>query len=257
MRVIIVSDFHLKTEPEAENLERYDRVLSFLKSLIGNTDILIMNGDIFDLWFVWKEVIIKRYFPILKVLADLQENGCRLIFIAGNHDFWFRDFLTNYLNIEVYPDNFTETIDDRKILVTHGDMHTSNDQRYRVFRSLVRNRFLMKLFEIFHPDIAVKLGGLLSRSSRKKRISQNLMIQREKGLISFARKQFEYFDIVAMAHSHLPKLIAFDNRYYANSGDWIQNNSYLEMIDGQIKLNSWNSQFLKPNPVKTDEDRKK
>lgn len=236
MRVIIASDFHLKFHENEEDLQRKNRVLNFLDSLIGEIDLLILNGDVFDLWFTWKNVIIKGYFPVLKKLADIKEKGCRIVFIAGNHDFWFRDFLTNFLDIEVYRNSFIEEIDGNKILVSHGDLYTSNDWRYKLFRSLVRNRLVMKIFELLHPDLALGIGRLMSRSSRKKRTSKDLTIKREKGLIKFARKQLKIFDIVIMGHSHLPKIEKFENGIYANAGDWILNNTYLEMIDGEIKL---------------------
>ncbi len=236
MRVIITSDFHLKSQESAEDRERRIRVLKFLDSLIDSTDLLILNGDIFDLWFPWNNVIIKGYFPILKKLADLRESGCRIVFIAGNHDFWFRDFLTGYLDIEVYKNNFIEEIDGKNILVSHGDLYTSNDLRYKIFRAIIRNRIVMWLFGILHPDFALNIGKTMSRSSRKRRVSENLMKTREKGLIEFARKQLTNFDIVIMGHSHLPKLQEFENGIYANAGDWIVNNSYLKLIDGNIEL---------------------
>lgn len=239
MRTIIASDFHLKFHENEEDILRRERVLYFLDSLIGKADLLILNGDVFDLWFCWKNVIIKGYFPILKKLADIKEKGCRIVFIAGNHDFWFRDFLTNYMDIEVYKNSFIEEIDGKKILISHGDLYTSNDLRYKLFRTLVRNRFMMFIFEILHPDFSLEIGKKLSRSSRKKRTARNLTIKREKGLIDFARKQLKNYDIVVMGHSHLPKILELENGIYANAGDWIINNTYLEMIDGNIKLIKW------------------
>ena len=236
MRVIIASDFHLKFHENEEDRDRRKRVIKFLDSIIGKTDLLILNGDIFDLWFAWNNVIIKGYFHILKKLADIRESGCRIVFIAGNHDFWFRDFLTNFLDIEVYNNNFTDEIDGQKILVSHGDLYTSNDLRYKLFRSIIRNRFVMWIFEIMHPDFSLGIGKIMSRSSREKRTSTELMQAREKGLIEFAKKQFKHFDIVVMGHSHIPKLEKFENGIYANAGDWIKHNSYLAISDGEIKL---------------------
>jgi UDP-2,3-diacylglucosamine hydrolase len=239
MKVIIASDFHLKFQENEEDLQRRNRVMSFLNSLIGNTDLLILNGDIFDLWFAWNNVMIKGYFPVLKKLADLHEKGCRLVFIAGNHDFWFRDFLSNYLGMEVYKNNFSEKIDGKNVLVSHGDLYTSNDFRYKLFRSLVRNKLMMKIFEILHPEVALGIAKAMSRSSRKKRIASDLMKKRESGLIDFAQNQFKNYDIVILGHSHLPKLEKMPQGIYANAGDWIVNNSYLQMIDGKISLKKY------------------
>ena len=140
MRVYFASDFHLKFIENQEDKERREKVISFLDSLVGNADLLVLNGDVFDLWFTWNTVMIKGYFPILKKLADISESGCRIVFTAGNHDFWFRDFLTDYLDIELFEDSFSEVIDGKSVYVTHGDLYTKNDFRYKLFRSLVRNK---------------------------------------------------------------------------------------------------------------------
>jgi UDP-2,3-diacylglucosamine hydrolase len=236
MRVIIASDFHLKFHENDEDKDRRIRVMNFLDSLIGNTDLLILNGDIFDLWFAWNNVIIKGYFHILRKLADIREGGCRIVFIAGNHDFWFRDFLTKFLNIEIHYNNFKEEIDGKIFLVSHGDLYTTNDLRYKLFRTLIRNKLVKWFFEILHPDFSLGIGKMLSRSSREKRPSTELINSREKGLIEYAKKQFKIVDIVVMGHSHIPKLEKYENGIYANAGDWIKHNSYLEIIDGNINL---------------------
>ncbi|MDA3814674.1 MAG: UDP-2,3-diacylglucosamine diphosphatase, partial [Candidatus Cloacimonetes bacterium] len=61
MNVYIASDFHLKFVENAEDKKRREKVLSFLDSIKDDADLLILNGDIFDLWFVWKKFIIKGY----------------------------------------------------------------------------------------------------------------------------------------------------------------------------------------------------
>ena len=163
--IIVVSDFHLKFYETTE--ENNSKVLKFLRSIIGKADVLILNGDIFDLWYTWKTVIIKGYFDFLKVLADIQESGCRIIYIAGNHDFLFRDFFSDFLNIEIKKEYFAETINNYKLFIAHGDQYTKNDLRYQLFRALMRSKFVMKFFEIIHPDIGLKIGKRMSRTSRK------------------------------------------------------------------------------------------
>ena len=236
MKVYFASDFHLKFHEDQEDTARRKKVISFLDSLIGNCDLLILNGDVFDLWFTWKKVIIKGYFPILKKLADLNENGCRIVFIAGNHDFWFKDFLTDYLNIEIYRNNFSEIIDNVKIFVSHGDLYTSNDLRYKVFRSFIRNKFIKTIFELFHPDFSLAIGKTLSRSSRSRTIPFKLQKAKEKGLDEIARKKLKDFDLVVLGHSHSPKFVKTEDGIYVNLGDWISNYTYLKMINGKIEL---------------------
>ena len=83
--IIVVSDFHLKFYETTE--ENNSKVLKFLRSIIGKADVLILNGDIFDLWYTWKTVIIKGYFDFLKVLADIQESLYSLLKMNRNLNF--------------------------------------------------------------------------------------------------------------------------------------------------------------------------
>ena len=152
MRVYIVSDFHLSFSPHTEEeKQRNQKVIEFLEHITGKAEILILAGDIFDLWYDWGHTIIKGYFPVLKKLADLKEAGCRLIFIAGNHDFWFGDFLPAYLDCEIYSDYFKETIEQKRIFVAHGDLYTTNDTRYRLLRKTLRHPIIRFLFAALHP----------------------------------------------------------------------------------------------------------
>ena len=100
MRICIISDLHCKYSKLSKvDKENSDLVLSFLEQARGKYDLLILNGDIFDLWYDWKYTIIKQYFPLLVKLYEIRQAGCRIVHITGNHDFWFGDFLPDYLEI--------------------------------------------------------------------------------------------------------------------------------------------------------------
>jgi UDP-2,3-diacylglucosamine hydrolase len=243
MRICVVSDVHFKYESShPADRENSEAILSFLKDIKGTYDLLVLNGDIFDLWFDWKFTIIKQYFPLLRRLADIREADCRVVLISGNHDFWFNDFFTRYLDVEVHDDSFSLQADGRKMLFTHGDLHTVNDLRYKFFRRLIRLRGTKALFSLLHPDLALFLGAKMSRSSRVRRISSALQAKKSAGLTQYATYMMDRkgYDLVCMGHSHRPALMELKpGRYYANSGDWIQNHSFLEITDGVPSLQSY------------------
>ncbi len=235
MRVIIASDFHLKfniNSPEAK--ERLEKSLSFFKSLIGTTDILILNGDIFDLWISWKYVIIKEFFPILKTLAEISESGTRIIYVAGNHDFWLGDFIKNHIKAEIYKDHFTGTIDGKRYFVTHGDGYLAGDWRYKFFKTIIRSKIMEKFIKMIPPSIVLNLGNLMSRSSRKRVFPDWLLKKREEQMARYA-KTLNY-DFIIFAHTHKPEIRDWGDKLYLNSGDWTKHRSYLEIIDGKPKL---------------------
>ncbi|PID29287.1 MAG: UDP-2,3-diacylglucosamine hydrolase [Candidatus Cloacimonadota bacterium] len=237
MRVIIASDFHLKFAENEDDKRRRQKVEEFLKSLKGSTDVLILNGDIFDLWFSWNQVIIKGYFSVLKILSELKNSGCRIIFIAGNHDFCFNGFLEEEIVNEVRTDTFTDTIDGLKYFVSHGDSFTTNDLRYKIFRKIIRNGFLMKIFKLVHPDLSLKIGKLMSRSSRDRVIPEKLKEKKNAGLLREAERQANSgINVVAFGHTHNPIKKQLGNCVYVNSGDWIINQSYIEIKDKKTEL---------------------
>jgi len=184
----------------------------------------------------WPKTLIKGYFPILKKLADLREDGCRIVFIAGNHDFWFGSFFRDFLNIEVVCDIFRETIDAKKIFVTHGDKQTVNDLRYKIFRTIIRSSIAKFLLSLIHPEIALNIGGLLSRTSRARSVPTKGQQNRSAGLEQFASTNAKQYDIIVMGHAHTPVQKIFDDCQYFNTGDWITHNSYIEIIDGRAAL---------------------
>jgi UDP-2,3-diacylglucosamine hydrolase len=237
MRICVISDLHYKfATPNPEDVEQNARALAFLRTLPGHYDWLILNGDIFDLWYDWKYTIIKAYFPVLKILADIREKGCKIVYISGNHDFWFNDFFPEQLQVELYQDAFVLETDRRKIYFTHGDLHTTNDSRYKFLRRVIRLPFTKKLFHIIHPDLSLAIGRAMSRSSRERKIPPTLQQQKKEGLESYAASLLNDYDFVVMGHTHEPCVIPMGKGTYANCGDWLVNHSYVTILDGKLEL---------------------
>lgn len=243
MNICIISDLHFKySKANTEDLENSAFVLDFLDSITGKYDLLILAGDIFDLWFDWNYTIIKQYFPLLVKLYEISQASCRIVHISGNHDFWFGNFLPDYINVELVDETFLLEADGKKILVCHGDTHTVNDMRYQLFRRIIRFPFTKKLFSILHPDLALGLGSKLSRSSRARKDPPPMRRKKNSGLHSYARSQIrsKKADYVIMGHSHHPELIEMEGGFYANCGDWISHHSFVEIISGDIRIQNYN-----------------
>lgn len=242
MKIIVISDTHIKFDENAEDKARRERVSSFLQNLPHDTDLLVLNGDIFDLWFDWNSVIIAGYYDFIHELKAVIMRGIRVIMLAGNHDFWFNGFLES-LGIEIYSDYYIMFDNQKQIYITHGDKHTSNDIRYFIFRTLLRNPVTKFFFNLIHPELSLNVGKKLSRSSRDRQDSPALTKKKNQGLVKFAQKKIsEGYQIVIMGHVHNPQKLEFTEGCYLNSGDWIVHNSYLEIIKGNAELKFYNKQ---------------
>ncbi len=241
MKIIVISDTHIKFNENNEDRERRERVTSFLQNLPSDTDLLVLNGDIFDLWFDWNSVIIAGYYDFIHELKSVMNRGIRIVMLAGNHDFWFNGFLER-LGIEIYPDYYITIDNQKQIYITHGDKHTSNDFRYFIFRNLLRNRITKLIFNLIHPELSLNIGKKLSRSSRDRQDSPEITKRKNQGLVDFAEKKIkEGYQIVIMGHAHNPQKNEIGQGYYLNSGDWIVHNSYIEIIAGQAQLKYFNN----------------
>jgi len=246
MRICAISDVHYKYHADtAEDRENQRIVLDFLTRITGKYDLLVLAGDIFDLWYDGRYTLIKQYFPLLVKLYNIHSEGCRIVLISGNHDFWFGDFLPQIMSIELYAEKFQITIDDRKMLFCHGDTHTVNDRRYNILRRVLRFPLTSKLFSLIHPDLALSLGSMLSRSSREQKLHPEIRSKKNSGLLSYATRQIQKgrSDIVVMGHSHDPQLLQIGTGFYANCGDWLGHHSYVEIVDGEVSLHSFSQPF--------------
>ena len=239
MKICIVSDIHFKfTRLDPEEQQRHKLVLDFFRECVGKYDLFILNGDIFDLWSETSHTIIKQYFPLLRLLADIHDAGCKIVYISGNHDFWFGDFFADILPVEIHQDAYKNTCDGKRILVTHGDLHTVNDVRYRIFRSTLRTSLVRKLYGFLHPELGLQIGSRLSRSSNARRVYKDALRLKKAGLQSFAEHQIKLqgYDIVVLGHSHHPLHLRLDKGEYLNCGDWMKNFTYINIIDGFAEL---------------------
>ena len=245
MKIIALSDshykFHCTDKADRENASIF---VSFLNQCLGKYDLMVLSGDIFDFWLEGKYTIVKQYFPVLCALNAIKEKGTQIIYISGNHDFWFGDFLSEYIGCKIYPDGFTLNTDGKKIRFEHGDTRTLNDLRYQIYRKIIRWKVVRKIAASLHPDLALNIGMLFSRSSREHTDNPALVERKSFGLKNYAKRLIEHnrADIVVLGHSHKTKIKKIGNGYYVNCGDWIKHYSYVEIDAGNPTLHKYNKE---------------
>ncbi|MCB0688928.1 MAG: metallophosphoesterase, partial [Saprospiraceae bacterium] len=77
--IVVLSDIHLGTYgAHAEELHHY------LSSI--HPKMIILNGDIFDIWQFNKSYFPASHFNVIQILMDKLNTGCRIIYLTGNHD---------------------------------------------------------------------------------------------------------------------------------------------------------------------------
>ncbi len=116
LRTLFISDVHLGSKAAQAEL-----LLDFLRYHEAETIYLV--GDIVDGWRLrrnwhWPQ----EHNDVVQKLLRKSRKGANIIYIAGNHDEFLRNFQgTHFGGIEVMNRAIHETADGRKFLVIHGD----------------------------------------------------------------------------------------------------------------------------------------
>lgn len=246
--LFFISDVHLESgSPEAQ-AARHQKLFSFFDHLPGRCDTLFICGDFFDFWFDYRKAIPKQHFEALYRLRKLIHEGIRIHYLAGNHDFYLGDFLRDQVGLETHYDCIEFEWNQKRFFVHHGDGLSKNDRAYRFFRRTLRNRTNIRLYKLLHPDLGIPLAHFFSRHSRGKSAENRngfLPHRDDERIQGFIRQKFDAgFDYVLMGHYHHPvKLEArewgYADRFYVNTGDWLEHYSYAEYDHETLHLKSW------------------
>ena len=233
-----ISDVHLGLEtPEAER-DKQRRLLGFLDHVSADATHLFILGDLFDAWIEYRTVIPRGFHRVLAKLHDIADAGTEVHFLAGNHDFWIRDYFQSEMGIKTHREAFEVKLDGKRIHMHHGDGLDPRDTGYALLKKLLRNRAAIWLFSWVHPDIGVTLARSSSKTSRGYTSTKDYgeddgMRRAAAGLIAAG------CDLVVMGHRHVPRAETIGGGTYANLGDWIVHNTYGRFEGGAFALLAW------------------
>jgi UDP-2,3-diacylglucosamine hydrolase len=236
----VVSDIHLGAVPEAT--ERAFR--RFLGHVAGNASELLINGDLFDFWFEYGNVIQGKHFRVLSALAELRETGLPIRFLGGNHDAWGGAFLRDQVGLEVIGEGGELSVGGRRALIVHGDGVGTGDLGYRVLKRVIRSPVSVSLFRALHPELGGRLARFVSKTETKHGTPELAHHGRAKELREWALGELARrpeIEMVLTGHVHAPALEEISpGRFYVNTGDWINHFTYLTIPrEGAPRLLQW------------------
>lgn len=233
-----ISDVHLGLSDPDTEAAKQRRLLSFLDGISRDASHLFILGDLFDAWIEYRTVIPKGFHRVLAKLHDLADGGVEIHFLAGNHDFWIRDYFASAMGIKTHREAFGMELNGRRIYLHHGDGLDPRDRGYAFLKKLLRNRFAIWLYSWLHPDIGVPLARSSSRTSR------DYTTTRDYGVDDGMRRAaagflVDGYDAVLMGHRHVPCREELPGGLYVNLGDWITHNTYAVLAGGELSLKRW------------------
>ena len=227
IQALFISDVHLGSKGSNAT-----EVLEVLK--MYQPEYLFLVGDIIDGWllkrkFRWPQ----SHTNVLRKILSYSKNGTKVIYIPGNHDDFLREYGEfSFGNIEVHNEYVWNNT-----FITHGDLYDG----------VVKLKWLGVLGSVGY-DMAISIDRFLKRLGFKRSLSKFLknkvkeavkfITQYEVELVRQAKKH--YCDKVMCGHIHHPDDRMIDDVRYLNTGDWIENNSYIIYNEGDYKVMSYN-----------------
>ncbi|NVJ85836.1 MAG: UDP-2,3-diacylglucosamine diphosphatase [Algoriphagus sp.] len=240
-KLFFASDFHLGAPNEQESLDREQKIIRWLDQIQDEAAAIFLVGDIFDFWFEYKEVIPKGFIPFISKIHQLREKKIPILFFTGNHDLWMKDYFTEQLGIPVYHHPIEIVVNEKRILVGHGDGLGPGDKKYKLLKKVFTNPLAQWLFRWFHPDLGIKLAKAWSSSSRISNIekNENHFLGEDEWLWQYCKEieKRKHHDFYIFGHRHLPlELEVGKNSTYYNLGEWVSQYTYLEFDGHKAKL---------------------
>ena len=243
-KVYFASDQHFGAPTAAASFPREKKFVAWLDEIKEDAEAIFLLGDLFDFWFEYKTVVPKGFVRVLGKLAALKDAGIPIYFFVGNHDLWMNDYFEKELNIPVYHDPQEFLINNKKMLIGHGDGLGPEDKGYKRMKKVFTFPFFKWLFRWLHPDIGVKLGQYMS--VKNKLISgdedANFLGEENEWLVQYCKRKLasNHYDYFVFGHRHLPLEIKLQkDSMYVNLGDWIQYFTYGVFDKNELHLKKY------------------
>lgn len=231
--ILILSDIHLGTYGcHARELNQY------LKSI--NPGMVILNGDIIDMWQFSKRYWPQSHMKVMKRLVNYISENVPVYYITGNHDEMLRKFTDFKMGSFTLTNKLLMDVEGKKTWIFHGDVFDVSMQYSKWLAKLGGKGYdLLILINRFVNFISEKLGrGRISLSKKVKdsvKKAVKFVGDYEKTAADIAIDN--RYDTVICGHIHQPQDRIVQNErgtvHYLNSGDWIENLTSLEYYEGE------------------------
>ena len=213
----VISDTHIGDRQANKNLPK---LFNLLEEFSDKQNVLVLNGDIFDL-------AKSLYFDERhRVFLSLANNFKETIYIIGNHD-WFLGGLQNAIPGISFKTEHRLRINHNIIRITHGHQ---TDRCVTHFPKI--NRFLV-MFNSWLYDLS---GFDIQHAFRHTWLVQKFLLERQENKLLRAEKTA---NVVIAGHTHRPCIRKKYGVQYYNTGDWVEENhaAYVTIDDnGAIEL---------------------
>jgi len=212
VNTVVFSDVHLGSP-----MSRAFDLLQTLKEYHFKK--LVILGDMFeDMNFMY---LTSTHWELLEHIGKVSRRGVEVVWVEGNHDGKFCDFISLLLGIGVHKEYIWQ-VGNRRFIGLHGHQFDSFLTNNKIIGPL-----LAKLYAVFQRRVSSHLFDYLMNkfSDRWLRLSEQI----SKKAIEHA--ELKKCDVVVCGHTHVVYNVKHNNVEYFNIGCWNNKPSYLLIIE--------------------------
>ena len=254
LKIAVVSDIHLGTYGC-----RAKEVLHYLKSI--EPEILILNGDIVDIWQFSKKYFPKSHMKVVRHILKMSMRGTEIYYITGNHDEMLRKFSDmDFGNIRLVNKLILD-IEGSKTCFFHGDVFDFSIHHAKWLAKLGGKCYdALIILNTFVNHLSMKFGGKRVSLSKKIKMSVKQALSFindfEEACAIYAIK--EQCHTVVCGHIHQACIrdivIGNDTVQYMNSGDWVESLTALEFNEGHWSMYNYMDELVHSAPEIEEEE---
>jgi UDP-2,3-diacylglucosamine hydrolase len=235
MRRLLLSDVHLSPR----HPDRTRSFLDFLGRQAPGTGELYVLGDLFDYWIGPKHLDLPDYREALEALRDVGARGTRVVFFAGNRDFYLSRRFREFLGAQVVHGALDVTFASGRVHLCHGDRLCTRDRATRRAQAVIRSALVEAVF----TRLPVRLARFLAEGYRahSRRVTPG---KPARHVALDDRAVLEVFrggaDVIVCGHTHRATKhtwrLGGRDKVLFSLGDWADGPSYLVEEQGTWHL---------------------
>jgi len=227
--LIVVADSHLYGEDPAT-----EAFLRFLDQEAASAEVVVLAGDIFDLWIAREGVEQPFHRAVVDGLERLRHRGVRVLYVQGNRDYFVAHRYRDGPFHQVAEESLQLEHGGCKIHIAHGDLVNLEDRQYLNWRRFSRSSPVRHLFSALPGALARRLSLSLERRFRTTNQAFRLRFPQEQAE-RYAREVFAGgADTIVLGHFHQERLLQFPQGRLMVLPGWREDRAYLR-IDGSGK----------------------
>ena len=159
--IAIISDIHLSESNESITKS----FISYITNIAPMHDELYILGDLFDSW-IGDDNNSEYNKNIIGILNKLGKKT-KVYFIAGNRDFLIGNEFCAKTGIKLLPSIALVNANNKKFLLTHGDLLLTKDKSYQLMRKVFQNKVIKSIFLRLPLSMRKKMASKARSSSKK------------------------------------------------------------------------------------------